>query len=173
MLRNCFILCWIHFKPESTENFFYKDDGSNSLLSTIVNFMKVLYAVQVLKIYQINQKSTPKKSNLTFYKYCFKKKCLHLFGSLINWTLHYCYRERNNSTTDFNPNWNITILWWFWIINTGICIFFISSSFDLPNLKKSQKLKTVFFIFAMYMDNFIVTWVGVVDYHSNYISVNH
>lgn len=54
--------------------FFYKDDGSNWLLSTIVNFLKVLYAVQVLKIYQINQKSTPKKSNLTFYKYCFKKK---------------------------------------------------------------------------------------------------
>lgn len=52
----------------------YKDDGSNSLLSTIVNFMKVLYAVHVLKIYQSNQKSTPKKSNLTFYKYYFKKK---------------------------------------------------------------------------------------------------
>lgn len=62
------------FQAGKYRNFFYKDDGSNSLLSTIVNFMKVLYAVQVLKIYQINQKSTPKKSNLTFYKYCFKKK---------------------------------------------------------------------------------------------------
>lgn len=69
-----------------------------------------------------------------------------LFDSWHNWT-------------DFVSLWN--------------CMFFISSSFDLPNLKKSQKLKTVFYIFAMYMDNFIVTWVGVVDYHSNYISVNH
>lgn len=62
------------FRPGKYRKNVYKDDGSHSLLSTIVNFMKVLYAVQVLKIYQINQKSTPKKSNLTFYKYCFKKK---------------------------------------------------------------------------------------------------
>lgn len=73
------------FWPGKYRKNIYKDDGSNSLLSTIVNFMKVLYAVQVLKIYQINQKIT-KKSNLTFNKYYFKKKMFTfiLFSNKLN-----------------------------------------------------------------------------------------